>query len=78
MSCFTIERTSRNTLCDDGPRGVKIRMVNINADLTEKQTEALVQFKKCIGWNDYRRLAVSDEDAYAMRNVLSEGDYSPR
>ncbi len=60
-------------------------MIIIKAEMTEEQAEALSQFLKRIGWNEYRELATNDEDAYNMRDAgeilrtsLANAGFAPR
>lgn len=47
-------------------------MVNLNFELEESQALALAQFVKRVGWSDIRQNAVSDDEAYTMRDALGE------
>ena len=66
------------------PSGATPNM-DITAIFTDEQAEALAQFLKRVGLSDYRALAISDEEAYAMlhagdaiRRALAEAGHSPR
>lgn len=59
--------------------------VTITATLTEIQALAFAQFLKRVGLDDYRRLSVDTDEAYAMRDAgealrkaLDEQGYAPR
>lgn len=44
--------------------------IKIDIELTEEKAGALAQFLKRITWEEMRRCAVSDDDAYTMREAL--------
>lgn len=53
--------------------------------ITEQEAYAFAQFLKRVQFDDFRRRAVDDEDAYEMqaaagkiRNALAEAGFSPR
>lgn len=57
----------------------------IRLELNEEQACALAQFLKRVGYSDYRTLAASEQEAYAMqeageqlRTALAEQDIAPR
>lgn len=61
------------------------RIVVFNAELTPDQAWALAQFLKRVGVDDYRRLAVDGDEAWAMldagerlRAALAAAGYAPR
>lgn len=47
-------------------------MVNVAFELDESQAMALAQLVKRVGWSEIRRNAVSDDEAYMMRDALGE------
>lgn len=47
---------------------IKLELEN----MTEAQTLALAQFVKRVGWNEIRVNAVNDDEAYLMRDSISE------
>lgn len=60
-------------------------MTSIKINFLDNEAEALAQFLKRAGFSDFRSLAKSDEEAYAMQSAalkiaqsLSEVGYSPR
>ena len=60
-------------------------MVNVAFELDESQALALAQLVKRVGWSEIRQNAVSDDEAYTMRDALGElakalreSGYSPR
>lgn len=62
-----------------------MKTVEITVILTGEQAWDLAQHLKRAGFNDYRRNAVSDEEAYRMleageivRRALAEEGYAPR
>lgn len=59
--------------------------VTVKVELTESQAMALAQFAKRVGFSEFTRSSVSDEEAYEMvaamsrlREELAEVGYSPR
>lgn len=57
--------------------------VTVTVELTDSQ--ALAQFVKRVGWQEFRACAVDDDEAYAIRSAvdqvqraLAEQGYSPR
>ncbi len=59
--------------------------IPITLYLTDAQAWALAQFLKRAGFDDYRRLAVDEDEAYAMRDAgekvrahLGLAGYAPR
>jgi hypothetical protein len=57
----------------------------IDIDITEKQTDALSQVLKRIGYTDIRALSIDDAEAYdaqyaleQIRQSLSKQGYNPR
>lgn len=59
--------------------------VTVTAELTDAQATAFAQFLKRVSWRDYRAVAVSDDEAFAMlhagdkiRVALAELGYTPR
>jgi hypothetical protein len=46
------------------------KMVSIKFEMTEQKAWALAQFLKRSHWGQYRENAVSDDDAYVMRDAL--------
>ena len=61
------------------------RRVDLSFDLTPAEALALAQFLKRVGVDDYRRLAVDRDEAWAMldagerlRAALAAAGYSPR
>jgi hypothetical protein len=60
-------------------------IVPITLYLSDEQAWALAQFLKRAGFDDYRRLAVDNDEAYVMRDVgevvrahLALAGYAPR
>ncbi len=60
-------------------------MVIIEVELPDDLALALAQFLKRVGYNDYRELAVDQQQAYEMvdagekvRAALAEKGYAPR
>ena len=60
-------------------------MILIHVDLPDDEAHALAQMLKRVGYDDYRRLAQSDQQAYAMqsagekvRTALAEQGLAPR
>ncbi|KQV53624.1 MULTISPECIES: hypothetical protein [unclassified Duganella] len=60
-------------------------MVIIEVELPDDQALALAQFLKRVGYNDYRELAVDQQQAYEMvdagekvRAALADKGYAPR
>jgi hypothetical protein len=60
-------------------------MVTVALDLPEAQAEALAQFMKRVGWQEWRQNAVDDDEAALMRlacdglrKALAEAGYAPR
>lgn len=47
-------------------------MIQVAFELEESQALALAQFVKRVGWSDIRQNAVSDDEAYTMRDALGE------
>ena len=47
-------------------------MIPVAFELEETQALALAQFVKRVGWSDIRQNAVSDDEAYTMRDALGE------
>ncbi len=47
-------------------------MIPVAFELEESQALALAQFVKRVGWSDIRQNAVSDDEAYTMRDALGE------
>ena len=47
-------------------------MVNVAFELDESQALALAQLVKRVGWSEIRQNAVSDDEAYTMRDALGE------
>ena len=47
--------------------------MDITAIFTDEQAEAFAQFLKRVGLSDYRALAISDEEAYAMQHAACWG-----
>lgn len=59
--------------------------VTISAELTDKQAYALGEFIKRSTFDDFRRRALSDDDAHVMldalaqiRKALAQSGYEPR
>jgi hypothetical protein len=59
--------------------------MNINVELRDDLTWALPQFLKRVDYNDYRALAVDEQEAYGMvdagekvRAALGDQDITPR
>lgn len=56
--------------------------VKVSMGLEAAQALALAQFVKRVGWSEIRQNAVSDDEAYTMRNALcktlGESGYAPR
>jgi hypothetical protein len=59
--------------------------INFTVSMTEKEAYAFAQFLKRVQFDDLRRRAVDDEDAYEMqaagdkiRSALAEAGFSPR
>lgn len=62
-----------------------MKKIIIDVELYERQTDALSQVLKRIGWTDIRRLSATDEEAYdaqyaleAIRAGLAKQGYNPR
>lgn len=62
-----------------------MQTININLQLTDEQAMALAQFVKRVSWSEIRTNAVSDADAYTMRDsisklqdALADAGYAPR
>lgn len=60
-------------------------IVVLNPEMNEKQAMALAQFLKRSGFTDYRRCAVTDDEAYAMQDAafkiqqsLNKKGFAPR
>lgn len=60
-------------------------IVKLVAELPEYQAEALAQFVKRAGWSEFRRCAVDDDEACAIREAvdqvaraLAEAGFAPR
>lgn len=60
-------------------------MVTVALHLPDDQAEALAQFIKRVGWQEWRQNAVDDEEAALMRSAcdelrkaLAEAGYAPR
>ena len=59
--------------------------VEVSMELEPAQALALAQFVKRVGWTEIRQNAVSDDEAYTMRDALGflakalqEAGYAPR
>ena len=48
------------------------QQISVELLLDDAQALALAQLVKRIGWSDMRSLAVSDDEAYLMRDAVSE------
>jgi hypothetical protein len=46
------------------------KMVSFTLEMTEQEAWALAQYLKRSHWGQYRANAVSDDDAYVMRDAL--------
>lgn len=60
-------------------------MIRIQVELPEELAESFAEFLKRAGYHEYRPLAISDQEAYAMqaagdklRVAFAELGYSPR
>jgi hypothetical protein len=61
------------------------KTVPITAELTDAEALAFSQFLKRVSWGEYRSNAVSEDEAYLMRDAggkirdaLAEQGYAPR
>ena len=59
--------------------------ITISAELTDSQAYALAQFFKRVTFDDFRKRALNDDDAYQMqqavmlvREALAKAGYEPR
>lgn len=59
--------------------------LNLTLNLDERAAWALAQFVKRVGWSELRENAVSEDEAYEMRDgiaalqrALAEAGYAPR
>jgi hypothetical protein len=59
--------------------------MNFQVELSDEQAWALAEFLKRVGYSDWRSLAVSDEEAWQMRQAadqlrkeLTLQEYAPR
>ena len=59
--------------------------MDMHLELTDDQAQALAQFVKRVGWQEWRQNAVDDDEAALMREAfgqlartLAEWGYSPR
>lgn len=48
------------------------REFNLKVEMTPAEAWALAQFVKRVGWQEVRANAVSDDDAYTMRQALEK------
>lgn len=60
-------------------------IVALSVSLTEVEALALAQLMKRIGWSEWRRNAIDDEEAYVMRDAcervqegLAQVGFAPR
>lgn len=60
-------------------------MVEIKIEMKTEEAEAIAQFFKRIGVDDFRKLAKDDNEAYTMQNAgvvisraLADAGFSPR
>jgi len=59
--------------------------LNLTLNLDERAAWALAQFVKRVGWSELRENAISEDEAYEMRDgiaalqrALAEAGYAPR
>ena len=70
---------------ESSPIGNRLKLRSLEIELTDEQAHALAQYLKRVQFDDFRRRAIDEDDAYVMqdaasevRKALNDAGYDPR